>query len=302
MYFSSNAFPVFRILFIQIANMISISGDKRAIARIANMLIINVAVAIKPAISSNIILVKKLFMPFKNTTLQGDIESILSRCRIKKSIQTRKLSARYSGGGSFTITAPKRVSERNILFFIQKNRSWFENKIALSVQEMKLPESLAINLFSKEYIILLKPSDYPHIRLSVNDEKSEITLSGLVSNEQACINSLRKWLMKQAKSFLPGMLDEVAKDCGIEYVDVKIKSQKSRWGSCSAKGNINLNARLLFVPYKVAKYVMIHEICHIKHLNHSSDFWKLVGKYDPEFKAHESQLKYAWSNSIPKWM
>ena len=77
----------------------------------------------------------------------------------------------------------------------------------------------------------------------------------------------------------------------LEYNQVRIKGNKSRWGSCSSKKNINLNWALLMAPMNVSDYVVIHELCHLKEMNHSKDFWKLVQKYDPNFKEHIKWLK-----------
>ncbi len=72
---------------------------------------------------------------------------------------------------------------------------------------------------------------------------------------------------------------------------VFIKDQKTRWGSCSSLGNINLNLRLALLPDQLFEYVLVHELCHLKELNHSKTYWELVEHYMPDYKKHRAQLK-----------
>ncbi len=75
------------------------------------------------------------------------------------------------------------------------------------------------------------------------------------------------------------------------YNRVAIRDTKSRWGSCSKKGNLNFNYRLLFLPQHLADYVIAHELSHLGEFNHSKNFWALVEKADPDYKSHQRELK-----------
>ena len=81
---------------------------------------------------------------------------------------------------------------------------------------------------------------------------------------------------------------------GIAVGRIAIRNQKSRWGSCSKKGNLNFNYKLVFLPPPVRDYVIVHEICHIKEFNHGRGFWALVGETVPEYKELRKQLKIAF--------
>jgi predicted metal-dependent hydrolase len=72
---------------------------------------------------------------------------------------------------------------------------------------------------------------------------------------------------------------------------MSIREQKTRWGSCSKKGNLNFNWKLIMSPPWVIDYVVIHEICHLRHLNHSKEYWALVEYYMPEYKSAREWLK-----------
>jgi predicted metal-dependent hydrolase len=75
------------------------------------------------------------------------------------------------------------------------------------------------------------------------------------------------------------------------YNRVAIKDQKSRWGSCSKKGNLNFNYRLLFLPPHLADYVIVHELCHLAEFNHGASFWNRVAEVAPEYRSHRNELR-----------
>lgn len=98
-------------------------------------------------------------------------------------------------------------------------------------------------------------------------------------------------LTQQAKAWIPERTAFWAKQMGLSYGRVTIRHQRSCWGSCSGKGNLNFNCLLMLFPREVADYVIIHELCHRVNLNHSKEFWALVAKFDPDYATHRSWLK-----------
>lgn len=94
-----------------------------------------------------------------------------------------------------------------------------------------------------------------------------------------------------AKACLPGLVAEWAARVGVSYGRVTIRAQKSRWGSCSARGNLNFNCLLMVCPPEVRDYVVIHELCHRKHMNHSPAFWTEVARFCPDFPTRKQWLK-----------
>lgn len=78
---------------------------------------------------------------------------------------------------------------------------------------------------------------------------------------------------------------------GGSYTSVTIRDQKTRWGSCSSRGTLSFNYRLIFAPPPVLDYVVVHELCHLTHMNHSKEFWSMVGSIMPEYKIHRKWLR-----------
>ena len=98
-------------------------------------------------------------------------------------------------------------------------------------------------------------------------------------------------ILRDAKAELPRRTAELAHLMGITYGRVSVRKQKTRWGSCSSKGNISLNFLLVRAPKDVMDYVIIHELCHRRHMNHSSSFWRLVETFDPNYRTHRKWLR-----------
>lgn len=95
---------------------------------------------------------------------------------------------------------------------------------------------------------------------------------------------------EDARIFIHERLRAMNEKHGFAYRRVAIRDQKSRWGSCSAKGNLNFNYRLQFLPLHLADYVIAHELCHLIEFNHSKKFWDLVEKVDPQYRRHRDEL------------
>lgn len=135
-------------------------------------------------------------------------------------------------------------------------------------------------------------------------KRTKIVFSGPISPEQRARDAKLKILKKRAADYLPRRLDYLARKYGFEYKLGKLGLRKTRWGSCTSNGVISLNIGLMqFIPSDadisssvkqvspVVDYVIIHELCHLRHLNHSKEFWAEVAKYDPKYKAHRKFLK-----------
>lgn len=103
--------------------------------------------------------------------------------------------------------------------------------------------------------------------------------------------ALSRWYREQASEVLPRRLSELSRQTGLRPARLTIRDQSSRWGSCSVKGSLNLNYKLVMAPPQVADYVMVHELCHLREQNHSKRFWSLVQSLVPDYKAHRKWLR-----------
>ena len=109
--------------------------------------------------------------------------------------------------------------------------------------------------------------------------------------EQRARDYQKKMLMKKAKEYLPYRLEYFAKLYGYSYKKCRLTHANTRWGSCSSSGTIALNIGLMKVPEVLRDYVILHELAHLNHMNHSKDFWAEVGSHDKNYKMHERRLR-----------
>ncbi len=96
---------------------------------------------------------------------------------------------------------------------------------------------------------------------------------------------------RKAKLAITNRVEYLSTVVGVSYNRISIRNQKTRWGSCSIDGNLNFHMMLVTMPDEIRDYVIIHELCHRKYMNHSREFWNEVEKYDSEYRAHRKWLK-----------
>ena len=113
--------------------------------------------------------------------------------------------------------------------------------------------------------------------------------------------ALRGWLMRAAGERLEPRVQAIAAATGVEYSRVSIRRQRSRWGSCSARGTISLNCCLLFQRPEVVDYLIVHELMHVKHMNHSARFWQAVERHCANWRALDRELVQGWRH-VPRWV
>ena len=101
----------------------------------------------------------------------------------------------------------------------------------------------------------------------------------------------KKVLMKKAKEYLPYRLEYYAKLYGYSYDKCRLTHANTRWGSCSSRKTISLNIGLMKLPEPLRDYVILHELAHLNHMDHSKAFWAEVGSHDPKYKIHDKKLK-----------
>ena len=195
------------------------------------------------------------------------------------------------------IVVPKNFPTRQIPRILQQHDQWITRQLQKHrqhVEAWRLPEEIELRFLDQRIQVNYQPTTRPGFRQ---------TGSGLAiqegTNDQV-LKTLRDWLRHQARQALTPALHQIADEFGFRFKRTSIRSQKSRWGSCSSSGTISLNDQLLFMPANTVRYLMIHELCHTRHMNHSADFWRLVSSCCPDFRDHEHVLAHGRS-LIPDW-
>ena len=130
---------------------------------------------------------------------------------------------------------------------------------------------------------------------------SDLELHGRVNNQKGCLTLLRLWLQRQGRFHLVPWIERIGLETGLTFKAVQVRGQKTRWGSCSSKGTISLNYKLLFLPSHLVNYIILHELCHTLHLNHSRDFWSFLSSFEPDCKMLDKEMKGA-GQLVPRWV
>jgi predicted metal-dependent hydrolase len=161
-----------------------------------------------------------------------------------------------------------------------------------------LPKEIAFRTFEKRMFI-----DYQWAKHATKLREVGNTLSITGNLHRTEVKRvLNAWISKQAKHHFIPELERLSEVTGLKYETVRFKNTKTRWGSCSEKKAINLNIQLLFLPKHLSHQVLLHELCHLKYLNHSRDFWNLVHSFEPHYKKLERELKHDGRKYIPGWV
>lgn len=161
-------------------------------------------------------------------------------------------------------------------------------------------KTIAIELYP-EHILVRAPKGMSKraINTFLNDKRDWIQMHiRKMQERQAAIESMPPFTMDEIKEMadraqivLPEKVKKYAPIVGVDYGRITIRSQRTRWGSCSSKGNLNFNCLLMLFPEEVIDYVVVHELCHRKHMNHSADFYKEVARVVPDYRNSRKWLK-----------
>jgi hypothetical protein len=125
---------------------------------------------------------------------------------------------------------------------------------------------------------------------------------GVTAPDDADVRAgLRRWLQRRAKAVLPDWAQQVSAETGLGFRKVSVRGQKGRWGSCSRAGNLSLNRNLLFLEPAVVRYLLVHELAHTKHPDHSPAFWASVAELEPDYRRLDARLNQA-AVRLPLWV
>ena len=200
---------------------------------------------------------------------------------IKTNKRSRNLRLTIKSNGEVVITKPWLIPDIIAQQFIKSHKKWIENKLALLQTKKKSDKYL--------YQGILYDIVFDINKFSVKFTNNKLYLTA--PEKSIALKTLEKHLINQGGKLIRQTTKLVAQKMDIEYGKITIRDQDSRWGSCSSKGNLNFSWRLIKAPQLVLEYVIIHELAHIKHMDHSKKFWQLVEIYDPEYREHRHWLK-----------
>lgn len=216
----------------------------------------------------------------------------------------RSITIRLLPGEPIKVSASKMTTQKMILDFLLQKKQWIEKcyskfdnlQLTVAPTTMKQNEKFYFQgqeLFFSPTITLGKKYFFSmsQTQLLLHVPQSEWSAESLKKDYSFLRQNLRQFFHREAVRLLTARMKILSEQASLKPTALKFREPRTRWGSCSSQGVINLNWKLVVYPMTVIDYVIIHELCHLRHLNHSEKFWDLVESLDPKYKESEKFLK-----------
>lgn len=207
--------------------------------------------------------------------------------------RAKSLKITLTQSGEVIVTTPRLTPNFIIKKFVKDHRDWIEkNQQKIHSRPQFGQTKDTVQIFGKTYYKEIAPADsQQNQKIGVTIQDQKIIIAPVSQTPSSIKKSLDLFLRTTAEKYISLKTKELSIKMDLEYKQIFYKQQKTRWGSCSSQKNLNFNWRLVHAPPKVINYVIIHELAHLKHLDHSSAFWNLVKRYDPAYTQHRGWLK-----------
>lgn len=204
--------------------------------------------------------------------------------------RSRSISLRVMPDGSVVVTSPRFTPRFVINQFVAKHEDWIREKQGAVAEKLNA-------LVAEREKLFFRGQEYD-FRLSISPQKEAVKITDKTltvtagEEDHARVRQiLEKWYRLQAAKHFKERVPLLADLVDSTVKTVSIRSQRTRWGSCSSRNTISLNWRLIMAPDWVSDYVIYHELAHLTHMNHSKAFWQLVERYVPNHKDAQKWLK-----------
>jgi len=222
--------------------------------------------------------------------------------QVRYSKRARRLSIQVFPHGGVEVVAPLRASAGQVQEFVSSHIEWIEQARARMVEKVAkqgplLPEMIQLPLINRRIEVIYDLAD----KAGFSQQADRLTIKTPEVTPTDCWPVLRRWLRGVARNELPQRLYKLGEEIDLKPQRVQIRNQKTRWGSCSSRGTISLNAAILMLEPGQAEYVLIHELCHLQHMDHSSRYWNLVARHVPDYEAIDKSVDAFWETG-PAWL
>ena len=224
---------------------------------------------------------------------------------VRESGRARRLSIKVFPRGRVEVVVPKRTRPAEVREFVEAHRDWITRTRASFAAEhapepFALPRIVTLDGIDREFSVRYEP-DVGAKAVRYRSNGSTVLLSGNTGDETLCVQALKRWLLSLARREYAPRLRSLSGLTGNSFKKMQVRGQRTCWGSHSSRGTISLNYCLMFLHPAHLRYVMIHELCHARHMNHSRRFWSLVGKFEPDYRRLDKDLNGSWQK-IPTWI
>jgi predicted metal-dependent hydrolase len=200
------------------------------------------------------------------------------------------------------VRSPKDTAEAKIKEVLKKKTSWIlsklkeMDKIKPAPKEKEFMTGEKLTYLGRRYRLEVSEADISKVEVKLYQGKFMINYPEILNEDdkqrrEEIKDALIEWYREHAKEKIKERVEKYKTKLDVEPNNVVVKKQKKRWGSCSSKGNLNFNWKIIMAPMSIVDYLVVHELTHLIHDNHSRDFWNIVGAIIPEVKDKREWLK-----------
>lgn len=223
-------------------------------------------------------------------TRQVKLDDRTVEVRVRASNSARTTRVLLGPERPLEIIVPAGASDEHIAAVLADRRGWIAAKLADVERRRAQPYTLDLQ---RSDVGWLAAAAIPlHIQRGSSPKASlrggQLVIAGADDGE--CTEALTRWYRRQARQTIASVVDEHASRLDLAYRSVSIRDQRTRWGSCSAAGNLSFNWRLVIAPTDVLNYIVVHELCHLAIPNHAKAFWRKLGAALPDWKEQAGWL------------
>jgi hypothetical protein len=221
---------------------------------------------------------------------------------IRTSSRSRNVRLSVSHHSGVVIVVPLGFDPSRIPDIIAKKERWIRRsieKVQWIVSPVEIPTHINLLSTGRSFNVVFEHNSNHKSHLIEENDILKLCIDP--RGKRIPFTLLKKWLRQKSVGILLPWLEKVSKEHGFIYHKGAIRFQRTRWGSCSTKKNINLNQALVFLRPELVEYLMIHELCHTVEMNHSTRFWKLVGEQCRDYRALDKELKNA-RRYVERWV
>ena len=221
------------------------------------------------------------------------VDKEFGEIKIRKNKLARSVKLSVGVNGILCASIPYYSPEFSVQRLINHNRTQIREMLALHNAKNLYKNG---DLIGKTHTLFFRKFLGEEIKISNEGNQILVQIPQDLSFENQLVQSeirktVSKILRKQAKAYLPRRIDFLAEKYGFNFKKLRFSHTGTRWGSCSSSGTISLNIALMNLPHHLIDYVIIHELCHTRQMNHSSKFWQEVEKYCPDYKKYVQEIK-----------
>ena len=213
---------------------------------------------------------------------------------VTKRAGARSLRVSVGTDGRLHATVPPHTPIIAVKAMIQTSRTKIRTLFAHHISPATYTEGQQIGKSHRLVVVPVAEDKQPQLRIQGQNIILRLP-KGHDVESQAIQRQIRDTVIQalrvEAKAYLPRRLKYLAEAYGFHYDKVRFSHAGTRWGSCSSTGTISLNIALMKLPDELIDYVIIHELSHTRHMNHSPEFWEVVATYDPDYKRHRKLMK-----------